>query len=186
MSAPRDSQPEAGSPAGNSPDASQLDRSIVEALYQEHGDELRRLLLGILRDPQLAADVLQITFTKVLTQGHTSQEETRKAWLFRVGYHEALALLRRRNTGDKVVRKLAWSPTKDFDDADSGLIRGEVVESVRQVIATLPPDQAEVVRLRIYEEKTFAQIAAQLNIPLGTALGRMRAAIEKMRTRLVE
>jgi RNA polymerase sigma-70 factor (ECF subfamily) len=38
--------------------------------------------------------------------------------------------------------------------------------------------------MRVYEEKTFAQISDELKIPLGTALGRMRAAMEKMRARL--
>ena len=39
---------------------SQLDPSVVAALYVEHGEELRRFLLGILRDAQLTADVLRI------------------------------------------------------------------------------------------------------------------------------
>jgi DNA-directed RNA polymerase specialized sigma24 family protein len=38
--------------------------------------------------------------------------------------------------------------------------------------------------MRIYEEKTFAVIAKELKIPLGTALARMRSAVMKMRTRL--
>ena len=38
--------------------------------------------------------------------------------------------------------------------------------------------------MRIYEEKTFAVIAKELKIPLGTALGRMRAALIKLRSRL--
>jgi RNA polymerase sigma-70 factor (ECF subfamily) len=41
-----------------------------------------------------------------------------------------------------------------------------------------------VVRLRIYEEKTFAEIAQLLNIPLGTALGRMNLAVRKLRDKL--
>ena len=162
----------------------QLDRSVVEVLYKEHEAELRRLLLGILRDHQLVGDVLHITFTKVMTQGHTSREETRKAWLFRVAYHEAMAVLRRRVTGDKVVRRLAWSHDAVGESVDVGLIRAESVAAVREVIQGLPPDQRQVVRMRIYEEKTFAQISAELGIPLGTALGRMRAAMEKMRARL--
>lgn len=169
-------------------DASQsdgpLDQSVVETLYQEHESELRRLLLGILRNHQMVGDVLQVTFTKVMTQGHTSREETRKAWLFRVAYHEALALLRRRNTGDRIVRKLAWSQDEASEPVEAGLIREESVTAVREVIAALPPDQRQVVRMRIYDEKTFAQIADELKIPLGTALGRMRAAMEKMRVRL--
>ena len=45
----------------------QLERSVVETLYQEHEQELRRLLLGILRDHQLVGDVLHITFAKVIS-----------------------------------------------------------------------------------------------------------------------
>lgn len=169
---------------GRPSDGVPLERSVVEALYAEHGDELRRLLLGVLRDSQLAADVLQATFAKVLTQGHTSREETRKAWLFRVAYHEALALLRRRSTSDKVLRQVAWSQDLVADGAEAGLLRDEVVHQVRDALETLSPEQREVVRLRIYEEKTFAEIASLLQIPLGTALGRMRGALEKMRGKL--
>ena len=39
-------------------------------------------------------------------------------------------------------------------------------------------------RMRIYEEKTFAVIAKELGIPLGTALGRMRTALMKLKTKL--
>jgi RNA polymerase sigma-70 factor (ECF subfamily) len=176
LSAARESEPTGG----------QLDRSVVEALYEEHGNELRRLLLGVLRDHQLVADCLQSAFAKLITQGHNSREESRKAWLFRVAYHEALAFLRRRNTGERVVRRLAWSIDLVDESVESGLLRAETVAAVRQVIETLPPDQREVVRLRIYEEQTFSQIAVTLQIPLGTALGRMRAAMEKMRRRLAE
>jgi len=48
----------------------------------------------------------------------------------------------------------------------------------------LPPEQQQVVRMRIYEDKTFAVIAAELGIPLGTALGRMRTALIKLRAKL--
>jgi DNA-directed RNA polymerase specialized sigma24 family protein len=40
--------------------------------------------------------------------------------------------------------------------------------------------------MRIYEEKTFATIAKELKIPLGTALGRMRAALIKLRAKLTD
>lgn len=166
------------------PDGGQLDPAEVEALYHAHEAELRRLLLGVLRDHSLAGDVLQATFAKVLVQGHTSREETRKAWLFRVAYREALAVLRRRNTGDKAYRRLASSLDAPADVVESGLVREEAVAAVREVIATLPVEQRQIVRMRIYEEKTFAQIAEELQIPLGTALGRMRSALEKMRARL--
>ncbi len=37
--------------------------------------------------------------------------------------------------------------------------------------------------MRVYEQKTFATISEELNIPLGTALGRMRSALAKLRSR---
>jgi len=162
----------------------QLDPSVVAALYVEHGEELRRFLLGILRDAQLTSDVLQATFVKMVQRGHETQEESRKAWLFRVAYHEAMAYRRREGVGDKVLRRIAWHTNSSAASADEPLLRLEAVQSVREALEQLPPEQRQVVRMRIYEEKTFATIARELKIPLGTALGRMRAATIKLRARL--
>jgi len=171
---------EPGQPA----DAVKLDPSIVAALYMEHGEELRRFLLGILRDAQLTSDVLQATFVKMSQRGHETRQESRKAWLFRVAYHEAMAYRRREGVGDKVLRRVAWHSNGVAGPSDEPLLRLEAVQSVREALEHLPPEQRQVVRMRIYEEKTFAIIAKELKIPLGTALGRMRAALIKLRARL--
>lgn len=160
-----------------------LDPSVVAALYAEHGDELRRFLLGILRDAQLTADVLQLAFAKMVQRGHQTRAETRKAWLFRVAYHEAMAIRRREGVGDKVLRRVAWHSNGTAGPADEPVIRFEAVAAVREALEQLPPDQRQVVRMRIYEEKTFATIAKELKIPLGTALGRMRSALIKLRAK---
>jgi RNA polymerase sigma factor (sigma-70 family) len=162
----------------------QLDPSVVAALYVQHGEELRRFLLGILRDTQLTADVLQATFVKMAQWGHQTREESRKAWLFRVAYNEAMAYRRREGVGDRVLRRVAWHSNGAVGRADEPLLRLEAVQSVREALEDLPPEQRQVVRMRIYEEKTFATIAKELKIPLGTALGRMRAATIKLRARL--
>jgi RNA polymerase sigma-70 factor (ECF subfamily) len=162
----------------------QLDPSVVAALYIDHGEELRRFLLGLLRDPQLAADVLQATFVKMAQRGHETKEESRKAWLFRVAYHEAMAHRRREGVRDKILRRVAWQSNGAARPADEPLLRLETVQSVREALEALPPEQRRVVRMRIYDNQTFAEIAKELNIPLGTALGRMRAAMIKLRARL--
>ena len=160
-----------------------LDPSVVAALFVEHGEELRRFLLGVLRDGALAADVLQATFVKLVQRGHETRQETRKAWLFRVAYHEAMAIRRREGVGDKVLRNVAWHANGSASPADEPLIRFESVAAVREALEQLPPEQRRVVRMRIYEEKTFATIAKELKIPLGTALGRMRSALIKLRAK---
>jgi RNA polymerase sigma-70 factor (ECF subfamily) len=183
----------------NSVEPGKLDSSVVAALYVEHGEELRRFLQGILRDAQLASDVLQATFVKMSERGHQTRAESRKAWLFRVAYNEALAYRRREAVGNKVVRRVAeeskskqtaepgaWHSNGSAGHTGDPLVRMESVQTVRQALDELPPEQRQVVRMRIYEEKTFAVIAKELKIPLGTALARMRAALTKLRARLDE
>lgn len=162
-------------------DEGKIDPAVVAALYLEHAEELRRFLIGVLGDPQLAGDVLQVAFTRLVERGHETREESRKSWLFRVAYHEAMAVRRRQNVGHKVVKQLAWTKQTAADGADQPLLRLESVESVRAALDELPSEQRQVVRMRIYEDKTFATIAKELKIPLGTALGRMRAAMGKLK-----
>ncbi len=159
-----------------------LDPAVVAALYLEHEAELKRLLWGVLRDSQLACDVLQAAFVKLMECGHTTRAESRKAWLFRVAMNEALAIRRRQAMGKRVVDGLP--STRVSVAADEPLIRYETIQSVRRALEELPPDQRRIVEMRIYDEKTFAQIAQELNIPLGTALGRMRLALAKLRQAL--
>jgi RNA polymerase sigma factor (sigma-70 family) len=162
----------------------QLSSEVVAALYSQHGEELRRFLQGMLRDGALAADCLQATFTKLVERGHETREETRKAWLFRVAFHEAMAFRRRAAVGDKVFRQVAWQSVSVPPSAEERAIGLEAVEAVKAALAELRPEEREMVRMRIYEEKTFAVIAAELQIPLGTALGRMRMALIKLKTKL--
>jgi RNA polymerase sigma-70 factor (ECF subfamily) len=163
-----------------------LDPGAVAALYVQHSDELRRFLIGVLRDSQLASDVLQTTFVKLVERGGPRAEESRKAWLFRVAYHEALAQRRRQNLGNEVLRRVAWhsGDSPSHVATDDSLARFETVHAIHAALQTLPAEQEQVVRKRIFEEKTFAVIAAELGIPLGTALARMRAALIKLRSRL--
>jgi len=158
-----------------------LDPAIVAALYAEYGDELRRFVVGVLRDSTLAQDVLQTTLVKLVEQGSGTRAESRKAWLFRVAFHEALDTRRRAARKDSALRRVAEFGAPAVAPPEAGVMRLEVVETVRQALRELPPDQQEVVRLRIYEEKTFAEIAQLLSIPLGTALGRMNLAVRKLR-----
>lgn len=161
----------------------QMDPAVVAALYLEHGDELRAFLIGVLKDRDLAAEALQATFIKAMEQGHAAREETRKGWLFRVAFHEALAIKRRGKTYDKNLKKMAWNrPAPNDPSPDDRLCRWETVVNVRKALEQLPENQQAIVTLRIYEEKTFAEIAEELGLPLGTVLTRMRLALKKLET----
>ncbi len=167
-------------------DAARIDPAAVETLLSRHGAELERFLIGVLRDPQLAGDAMQNALVKMVERGHTAQEETRKAWLFRVAYNEALLLRRRQATGDNVLRRIAATAMTQAMPADEPLLRAEVVGRVRQALGELPPEQRRVVRMRMYDQKTFQVIADELQIPLGTALSRMRSALGQLKAKLTE
>ncbi|MEK6236210.1 MAG: RNA polymerase sigma factor [Planctomycetales bacterium] len=162
-----------------------MDPAAVAALYVQHAHELRCFLLGLVRDADLANEALQAAFAKAVELGHTSREETRKAWLFRVAMNEAFAIRRRANLGQEVTRKIAWTArTTDDETPDVHLTRYETVERIRAALEILPKEQQQVVRMRIYDEKTFAVIAAELGAPLGTVLTRMRLAMRKLKQHL--
>jgi RNA polymerase sigma-70 factor (ECF subfamily) len=159
-----------------------LDPALTASLYHEHGPELKRFVLGVVRDPDLADDVMQATFIKAIERGWRAG--SLRPWLFRVALNEALAA-RRKAAIDERSREwlaLSWAPLAERPV--DGLIREETVRAVRAGLAGLPPEQHRVVRARIYEEKTFAEIAAELGLPLGTVLTRMRLALGRLRRSL--
>jgi RNA polymerase sigma factor (sigma-70 family) len=156
----------------------------IASLYADLAPELRRFVLGVVRDPDLADDVMQATFVKALEHGHEARSETSRGWLFRVAFHEALASRRRASTLEKGQRRLAGFRPRLDDPPDAPLIRAEAVAAVREALRALPEEQRRVVLARMDEDKTFAEIARETGLPLGTVLTRMRRGLEKMRKAL--
>lgn len=158
-----------------------IDPAVVASLYVEYGDELRGFLVGVLRDAELAGEAFQATFAKTMEAGHTAREETLKGWLFRVAFNEAMGLRRRQKVNQKSLKKLAENQTGPSPPSpEDPVTRWETVSKVRDALNRLPEEQRQIVCLRIYEEKKFAVIAEELDLPLGTVLTRMRAALKKL------
>jgi RNA polymerase sigma factor (sigma-70 family) len=159
--------------------------ATITALYECYAEELRLFLTGVLRNADLADEALQNTFAKAVESGHTARQESIKGWLFQVGFREALLLRRRGKVHDRSLRAMARGQTSDeFTPPDERILRSETIERVRRALAELPPDQRQVVEMRIYEDKTFAAIADELSAPLGTILTRMRLAVKRLSRQL--
>jgi RNA polymerase sigma-70 factor (ECF subfamily) len=161
-------------------DDSRIDPAVVEALYHDHASDLRAFLAGVLRNADLVGEALQATFAKTLEAGHEARQETFRSWLFRVALHEALAIKRRQKLHDKSLGQHAWNASRHNPSPDELASRSELAQQVRIALDLLPPEQLQIVRLRIYEDKTFAAIAEQLGLPLGTVLTRMRIALRRL------
>ena len=167
-----------------------LAQEQVEALYRHHADGVHRFLLGVLRDADLVDEALQQTFVRVLERGHTADDETMKGWIYKVAFNQAMALRRQQRTGGRVFGQLAIEPEllriAHLADArtDEIVIENETIERARDAVAELPIEQQEVLQLRFSEGMTFATIADKIGVPLGTALTRMRLALQKLRRRM--
>jgi RNA polymerase sigma-70 factor (ECF subfamily) len=159
-----------------------LDPSIVEECHREWRDTLERYAWAVVRDRSLAADAVQNAFVALARFGGDVNAEARKAWLYKVVHREAVRIRTvesRQQFGASDL--VSESPVSYHIDPLNELSSLEDVHRIRHRLNELSPEQREVIQLRIFEDKTFAEIASQLSIPLGTALSRMRLAIQKLR-----
>lgn len=164
------------------PDPQRIDPNKIESVYADFGHELRSYIAAILKDRELADEVLQVVLRKTLEVGHTAHSNLR-GWMFRVALQECQLHKRESQRERTILQKAFWKTgvrAVSEDQPAASTVRDELVAAVRQAIETLPVEQQTIVRMRIYEEKTFAVIAEELRIPLGTALTRMRTAIHKL------
>lgn len=156
----------------------------MAALIVEYADDLRRVLVGVLRDHHLANDVLQTAIVRAIDKAGQVPLESLKGWLYRVAINEAILFKRKLGVARRANEILGRRGKRRTSTPETNLVRWETVVAVRRAIEQLPVEQRQVVRMRIYEDKKFAQIAAELNLPLGTVLTRMQSAQIKLRKAL--
>ncbi len=167
-------------------DEDRIDPAQVSQWYHQHGGRLRSFLLGVVRDPELADELVQVTFTRAMEAGHTARSETLKGWLFRVAYNEAMLAGRKRQIHNRSLQKIAGHLPPETDTPEDLVSLDESIQTVREAVEQLSPEQQAVVRRRIYQDKTFAVIAEELETPLGTVLTRMRSALAVLRRQLAD
>lgn len=160
-------------------------RSRIEQACVNCERELRAFLAGVLRDPHLAEDAVQKTIIRALETDAVPESDRIRAWLFQVALNTARDLRRKRAREDRnqqAVRDLASArQTTDSVSSIAKLITSEERELVQQALQQLSPHYREVVIRRLQQGQTFAEIAEDLNRPLGTVLTWMRRALHELR-----
>lgn len=166
-----------------------LDAEAIGTCHREYGPMLERYAWAMVRDWSLAADAVQLAFIALARFGGDVAPEARKNWLFRVVYREAVRL-RQKQAGrsgsadsEQILRESHAS--YELEPVDK-ILQEETNAELTRWIQELPEEQRRVLELRIYHDKTFAEIADELSIPLGTALSRMRLAVERLRAKSIK
>lgn len=162
------------------PDLTQPDQRVQEA-YERWSADIRHFLIGLTRNGEEAEELVQATFSRLVAAGESAGASSLRGWLFRVAHNEVMLARRKagvRGRGLESAGRSAESLGR-FDGAPPAwavLAQAEDVARVRAALGTLPPEQRHVVERRIYQGRTFAEIAAESGLPLGTVLTRMRLA----------
>ena len=171
--------------AALTPQRSPLPTEELTGLWHRGQGRLYLYVLGLVGDEQLAADVVQTAFARLLD--HQGQLDARglPAWLYKVAYHEALDQLRRGKRRRRLLEKNAECCLGgEQPEPERMALQTELVAKVQRALEQLPEPQRQVVEMRIYQNKTFALIAQELGVPLGTVLSRMHMAVRKLRRAL--
>jgi len=156
----------------------------LERVYDEHAQALFAFLLIFTRDEADTRDILQEVFLKLARRPDLLQgARDERAFLIRLAHNSAIDLMRRSESRHAHHNQFGVEQLPLFAstaDPDEAVFRRELSVALGE----LPPDQRAVVHLKLWEDLTFEQIAAALEIPPNTAASRYRYGLDKLRDRL--
>jgi len=153
---------------------------MLKRAYDEHANELYRYALIMLADHQAAEDAVQQTFIKALKLGRRLLEiESLHKYLRATLRNECYDIIKRRNRQGRTT-KTASARAILVGAADRAAAEDER-ELVEAAIRALPPEQREVLHMKVYEDKTFEQIGNMISTSSNTAASRCRYTIAKLR-----
>jgi RNA polymerase sigma-70 factor (ECF subfamily) len=167
------------------------EQALVE-LIELASPWLLGLTRSMLRDQDEAEEVVLETFTAAWQRvgSLTDEHDALLPWLLRIARNRAIDRLRRRRRW-----RLKLARAEAFGELPADQVRAPEVneaaqpgwhvhESVHAALERLPAEQREVVRLAYFQGLTHSEIAARLELPMGTVKTRLRLAFDKLRTAL--
>jgi RNA polymerase sigma-70 factor (ECF subfamily) len=160
------------------------DADALRQLYERYGRLVYSFAHRVTNDATLSEEATQDTFVTLWRKaaGYDPGRAKLTTWLFVVARNRAIELGRQKSRRPDLreeVEPLGAAP-------DPAMLVAEADESQRiaEALAALPEEQLEVVRLSYFDGLSHAEIAELIGIPLGTVKGRMRLALERLRSSL--
>ncbi|MBA3779534.1 MAG: RNA polymerase sigma factor [Chloroflexi bacterium] len=162
------------------------DADAFDRLVSQHADGAYRLAAAIV-GPADAADVVQDAFIDAWRGLRSLREVDRfEAWLRRIVINRCRMTLRSRRRHQAQVKAQAdmhWQRSGLSDDFRLG---SETRAALEQAFEALSADQRIVLALHYVADLSIAGVAAELQVPVGTAKSRLAAALAAMRPALEE
>ncbi|MEP7382840.1 MAG: sigma-70 family RNA polymerase sigma factor [Gemmatimonadota bacterium] len=166
-------------------------------LVQRYERPVFSLIFRMVRDREVAEDLAQETFIKVLNHIDKYRPEFKlSSWLFKIANNVAIDFLRKRQLdtisidGSPHARSAAEVDATSFDVVarqESALDEMEAKElgtAIERAIQQLRPEYRACIMLRHVEGRSYEEIAATLDLPLGTVKTYIHRARHQLRDAL--
>lgn len=161
-----------------------MDADAFEIVYDRHATAVYSLCYRIAGSRSLADDVCQETFLSVWRAAgrYDPRLGSLRSWILSIAHNRAVDQLRRATRhDDRQVHHRALAESVPADERTDGeVLRRAEADEARGLVAGLPDDQRRVIELSFYSGCSHSEIAAMLDLPLGTVKGRMRLGLEKL------
>ena len=163
------------------------DRAAFKALFEHFAPRLKAYAMRLGAPGQQAEDLAQEAMLTLWRKAHLFDPAKASAatWLFTVARNLRIDMLRRerllRAEDSDLAREAETEP-----DAGEGFEARQNEEALRLALRALPAEQNQIVMLSFFSDKPHSEIAAELNLPLGTVKSRLRLAMTRLRAHLGE
>ena len=147
-------------------------------------------IMFVVRDHDLADDIFQETFVKVITklhEGRYTDSGKFSFWLTRIAHNVIMDWYRQQQSehivdlaGENDLSNLKGDSVLD-GWRENDIINEQVLIDVKRMMNALPAPQREVVYMRFYQQLSFKEIAELTGVSINTSLGRMRYALMNLR-----
>ena len=144
----------------------------------------------VVRNDDVANDIFQETFVKVITrlqEGRYTDTGKFTFWLTRIAHNAIMDWYRAQKsahtidlTDDNNLSNLQGDEVRDTF-RESEMVNAQIMRDVKRMMEALPAPQREVVYMRFYQELQFKEIAEITGVSINTSLGRMRYALMNLR-----
>ncbi|MCK9168269.1 MAG: sigma-70 family RNA polymerase sigma factor [Bacteroidales bacterium] len=165
------------------------DTVSLENLISRHKNKVFAYILMVVKDRDLADDIFQDTFVKVihtLRNGSYKEEGKFVQWVMRIAHNLIIDHFRKSkripvvDNGSEDYDILSTIGLSD-PSVEEFLVTAQIHNDIRELIELLPEEQKQVLKMRHYADMSFKDIAEQTDVSINTALGRMRYALINLR-----
>jgi RNA polymerase sigma-70 factor (ECF subfamily) len=164
--------------------AARADRAAFARLFEHWAPRIKAYVLRLGAAADLAEEIAQETMLTIWRKAgqYDPARATIGAWIFTIARNLRIDALRRQRF---LAPEADESETASLEPgADTMIAAGQAARRVGSALASLPPEQAEVLRLSFFEDRPHAEIERRLGVPLGTVKSRLRLAMAKLRVLL--